>query len=46
MAGKIYRISGALVVAKGLEGVQMNEVVRVGEERLIGEVIRISGDQA
>jgi len=46
MAGKIYRISGALVVAKGLEGVQMNEVVRVGEEGLVGEVIRISGDQA
>ncbi len=46
MAGKIYRISGALVVAKGLEGVRMNEVVRVGEERLVGEVIRIAEDFA
>lgn len=45
MAGKIYRISGALVVAKGLEGVRMNEVVRVGEEKLVGEVIRIAEDQ-
>lgn len=45
MIGKIYRISGALVVAKGLEGVQMNEVVRVGEEKLVGEVIRIAEDQ-
>ncbi|MCC6012276.1 V-type ATP synthase subunit A, partial [Candidatus Caldipriscus sp.] len=46
MAGKIYKISGALVVAKGLEGVRMNEVVRVGEERLVGEVIRIAEDLA
>jgi V/A-type H+/Na+-transporting ATPase subunit A len=46
MAGKIYRISGALVVAKGLEGVRMNEVVRVGEEKLVGEVIRIAEDLA
>ncbi|MEO0195220.1 MAG: V-type ATP synthase subunit A [candidate division WOR-3 bacterium] len=45
MAGKIYRISGALVVAKGLEGGRMNEVVRVGEEKLVGEVIRIAEDQ-
>ncbi|MEM1623547.1 MAG: V-type ATP synthase subunit A [Sulfolobales archaeon] len=45
-AGRIYRISGPLVVAEGLTGVMMYEVVRVGEEGLIGEVIAIRGDRA
>ncbi|MCX8184726.1 MAG: V-type ATP synthase subunit A [Sulfolobales archaeon] len=43
--GRIYRISGPLVVAEGLAGVMMYEVVRVGEEGLIGEVIAIRGDR-
>lgn len=43
--GRIYRISGPLVVAEGLARVMMYEVVRVGEEGLIGEVIAIRGDR-
>ncbi|MCS7099722.1 MAG: V-type ATP synthase subunit A [Sulfolobales archaeon] len=43
--GRIYRISGPLVVAEGLAGVMMYEVVRVGDEGLIGEVIAIRGDR-
>ncbi len=46
ITGRIYRISGPLVVAEGLSGVMMYEVVRVGEEELIGEVIAIRGDRA
>ena len=42
--GRITKISGPLVVAVGLEGTKMHEVVRVGEERLFGEVIEIRGD--
>lgn len=46
MTGSILRISGPTVVAEGLEGVGLNEVVRVGHERLLGEVIRIRGGLA
>ncbi len=42
--GKIYRISGPVVVAKGMQA-KMYDVVRVGEERLLGEVIKIAGDK-
>ncbi len=44
MKGKIVRISGPLVVAE--LPAKMYDVVRVGEERLIGEVIRLQGDRA
>jgi len=45
-AGSIVRVSGPTVVAEGLEGVALNEVVRVGRDGLLGEVIRIRGGQA
>ncbi len=44
--GKIVRISGPLVVAEGMQGAQMYEMVRVGREGLIGEITRIRGDKA
>ncbi len=44
--GRIYRVAGPLVVAEGLEGCMVYEVVEVGEEGLIGEVIGIQGDKA
>jgi V/A-type H+-transporting ATPase subunit A len=40
------RISGPLVVADGMSGAQMYEMVRVGREGLIGEITRIKGDKA
>jgi V/A-type H+-transporting ATPase subunit A len=43
--GRIYRIAGPLVVAEGLESPQMYEVVYVGNEGLIGEVIAIRGEK-
>jgi len=39
--GRIEKVSGPLVVATGLAGAQMYEVVRVGEEALFGEIIEI-----
>ncbi|MCX8204221.1 MAG: ATP synthase subunit A [Candidatus Nezhaarchaeota archaeon] len=45
-AGKVVRIAGPLVVASGLRGVKMYEVVKVGELNLIGEVIKLEGDRA
>jgi len=42
--GNVVRISGPIVDADGLLGASMHEVVEVGPDRLVGEVIRIDGD--
>lgn len=42
--GKLVRISGPVVVAKDLEGSKLYDVVKVGEEKLIGEIIKIVGN--
>ncbi|MCD6487703.1 MAG: V-type ATP synthase subunit A [Desulfurococcales archaeon] len=44
--GLIRRISGPLVIAEGMKGSRVYEVVEVGDERLIGEVIGVEGDRA
>ncbi len=46
MSGKIVKVSGPLVVATGLSDANMADVVRVGEERLIGEILNMTGDSA
>lgn len=42
----ISRISGPVVAAKGLDGAQMFDVVRIGELGLVGEIIRLEGKSA
>ncbi len=44
--GKIIKVSGPLVVADGLADANMQDVVRVGEQRLIGEILTMTGDRA
>jgi V/A-type H+-transporting ATPase subunit A len=44
--GKIEWISGPAVKASGMSAAKMNEVTQVGEERLVGEVIKLTGDIA
>jgi V/A-type H+/Na+-transporting ATPase subunit A len=44
--GAITRISGPAVIAEGLGGARMYDIVRVGKEKLIGEIIRLDGDTA
>ncbi len=44
--GEITKVSGPLVVAKGMTGSKMYDVVRVSDERLVGEIIELSGDLA
>jgi V/A-type H+-transporting ATPase subunit A len=44
--GTITKIAGPVMVAKGMKGSQMYEVVRVGKERLIGEIIELDSDLA
>ncbi|MBN2458218.1 V-type ATP synthase subunit A [Candidatus Woesearchaeota archaeon] len=40
--GTIYRIAGPVVIARGINA-RMYDLVRVGDERLMGEVIQITG---
>ena len=44
--GSIVKVSGPLVVATGLPEANMADVVRVGEQRLIGEILSMTGDSA
>ena len=44
--GKIVKVSGPLVVATGMQEANMADVVRVGEQRLIGEILNMNGDAA
>jgi len=44
--GSIEKVAGPLVVAGGMGGSKMFELVRVGKERLIGEIIRLENDTA
>ncbi len=44
--GEITRISGPAVIARGLAGARMYDIVRVGKEKLIGEIIRLDGETA
>ena len=46
MNGKIVKISGPLIVADGLTGARMYDVVRVGQAGVIGEIIELHGDRA
>jgi len=44
--GKIWRVSGPLIIADEMKGSQVYEVVEIGEEGIVGEVIGLEGDKA
>ncbi len=44
--GRIVKVSGPLVVAEGMKSANLFDVVRVGKNRLIGEIIEMHGDRA
>ena len=44
--GTIKKVAGPLVIAKGMRDANMFDVVRVSNQRLIGEIIEIHGDEA
>lgn len=46
ITGRIIKIAGPVIVGDGMKGTQMHEMVRVGEEGLIGEIIELEGDTA
>ena len=41
--GTITKIAGPLVVADNMRGCEMYEVVKIGDEGLMGETIRLAG---
>ncbi len=44
--GRIVKVAGPVVVAEGMAGTRMYDVVRVGELNLIGEIVELHGDKA
>ena len=44
--GRIWRVSGPLVIAEDMKGAQVYEIVEIGEEALIGEIIGLEEDKA
>ena len=44
--GKIVKVSGPLIVAEGMSDSKINDVVRVSDRQLIGEIIELRGDLA
>jgi V/A-type H+-transporting ATPase subunit A len=45
-AGRIVKVAGPVVVAEGMTGARMYDVVRVGDLALIGEIVELRGDLA
>ena len=46
MSGKVIKVAGPLVVAEGLSDANVSDVVRVGPQQLIGEILNMTGDRA
>ena len=46
MSGTIVKVSGPLVVASGMADANVSDVVRVGEQRLVGEILNMTGENA
>ncbi len=44
--GKLWRVSGPLVIAKDMRGSQVYEIVEIGDEGLVGEIIGLEEDKA
>ena len=44
--GRIYKVAGPLVVAENMSGSKMYELVKVGWDKLVGEIIKLEGDSA
>ncbi len=44
--GRVHRVSGPIVRATGLGGAGLFDVVEVGENNIIGEIVRLEGQEA
>ena len=46
MEGKVIGISGSVVTVSGLEDPKMNNIIFIGENELVGEIVKIEGKNA
>lgn len=46
MVGTVHGVSGPVVIADQMAGAAMYELVRVGHDKLVGEIIRLEGNKA
>ena len=46
MSGRVIKVAGPLVVAEGLADANVSDVVRVGPQHLIGEILNMTDDRA
>lgn len=44
--GTVYSVSGPVVISVGIPGAAMYELVKVGADKLVGEIIKLEGDKA
>ena len=44
--GQVKRVNGPVIEAANITDAMMLELVRVSEERLVGEIIKLEGDRA
>jgi len=44
--GYVYKVSGPLVIGENMHGAAMYELVRVGHDKLVGEIIKLEGTNA
>ena len=44
--GQVKRVNGPVLTAKGITDAAMMELVNVGESRITGEIVKLSGDTA
>lgn len=44
--GRVYKVAGPLIVAEQMMGAKMYELVKVGWDKLVGEIIKLDGDTA
>ncbi len=44
--GQVRRVNGPVITVKGITDAMMMELVRIGEQQLIGELVKLNGDEA
>ncbi|MGQ9616070.1 MAG: V-type ATP synthase subunit A [Spirochaetota bacterium] len=44
--GQVYRVNGPVIEAMGVRDAMMFELVRVGEQHLVGEIVKLEGERA
>ncbi|MDD4842580.1 MAG: hypothetical protein PHH80_11625 [Sphaerochaetaceae bacterium] len=46
IVGQVQRVNGPVITVKGITDAMMMELVSVGEQRLVGELVKLSGTRA